>query len=317
MNHLIRAETRRLLRHPLALTLAALFVFGSLYCAWVSQNMASHNIRQVQANLDFLPESCESAQNTPDQKARCRADLPFEATGLERIQDRFTAEGVRAAQAQHPVGALLWTVRLLTSVPGLAVLVMLAAFSVAGEWSRGSIVPLLLYESRLSRLLAAKAVAIWLWSLTLLAVSGAVTAAFGLLYGRGAHPLPSPGALGTVLADTGLGILSGAAVLAGGAAVAVALGALLRHPMRTFLAGMLLLVLVVRTSAVPGLGAWLPGGALADLVGFGAVDGVWDHFWVSTDPSTVPVLLRVLPTLALIGLLWLGLDRLDRNRDRA
>ncbi|MFI6004250.1 ABC transporter permease subunit [Streptomyces sp. NPDC051366] len=311
MNRLVRAETRRLLRHPLALTLAALFVFGSLYCAWVSQNMASYNITQVQANLDFLPRSCESPRNTPEQKAGCLAEVPMQAVGLERIQDRFTAEGVRAAHAQHPVGSLLWTVRLLTSVPGLALLVMLAAFSVAGEWSRGSIVPLLLYESRLSRLLAAKALAVWVWSLALLCVSAAVTAAFGLSYGRNAYPLPSPGALGTVLADTALGVLAAAA------AVAVALGALLRRPMRTFLAGMLLLVLVVRTSAAPGLGAWLPGGALADLVGFGAVDDVWDHFWISTDPSTAPVLLRVLPTLALIGLLWLGLDRLNRTRDRA
>ncbi|MGZ9932285.1 hypothetical protein ACXNSR_20715 [Streptomyces sp. NC-S4] len=317
MNRLVRAETRRLLRHPLALTLATLFVFGSLYCAWVSQSMASYNITQVRANLDDLPRSCDSAQNTPEQKAKCLADVPLEAVGLERIQDRFTAEGVRAAHAQHPVGSLLWTVRLLTSVPGLALLVMVAASSVAGEWSRGSIVPLLLHESRLSRLLAAKALAIWVWSVVLLCVSAAVTAAFGLLHGRNAYALPSPGPLGTVLADTAIGVLTGAAVLAGAAAVAVALGALLRRPMRTFLAGMLLLVLVVRTSAAPGLGAWLPGGVLADLVGFGAVDGVWDHFWISTDPSTAPVLLRVLPTLALIGLLWLGLDRLDRTRDRA
>ncbi|MEU9006251.1 hypothetical protein ACFWBI_26075 [Streptomyces sp. NPDC059982] len=317
MNRLVRAETRRLLRHPLALALAALFVFGSLYCAWVSERMAAHNITQVQDNLDFLPSSCESRQNTPEQKARCLADVHLQAAGLERIQDRFTAEGVRAAQAQHPVGALLWTVRLLTSIPGLALLVMLAAFSVAGEWSRGSIVPLLLYESRLGRLLAAKTVAIWLWSLVLLCVSGAVTAAFGMLYGRDAYPLPSPGSLGSVLADTGLGVVAGAAVLAGAAAVAVALAALLRQPMRAFLAGMLVLVLVVRTSAAPGLGAWLPGGALADLVGFGAVDGVWDHFWISTAPSTAPVLLRVLPTLALIGLLWVWLDRHNRTRDRA
>ncbi|MET9597382.1 hypothetical protein [Streptomyces sp. NPDC006459] len=317
MNRLVRAETRRLLRHPLALTLAVLFVFGSLYCAWVSQSMASYNLKQVQANLDFLPESCESPQNGPEQKAKCLADVPMQAVGLERIQERFTAEGVRAANGQHPVASLLWTVRLLTSVPGLALLVMVAAFSVAGEWSRGSIVPLLLYESRLGRLLAAKTVAVWVWSLTLLCVSAAVTAAFGLFYGRDAYPLPSRGALGSVLADTALGVLAGGAVLAGAAAVAVALAALLRQPLRTFLAGMLLLVLVVRTSAASGLGAWLPGGALADLVGFGAVDGVWDHFWISTDPSTVPVLLRILPTLALIGLLWLGLNRLNRTRDRA
>ncbi|MFG2974763.1 hypothetical protein ACGFYY_17475 [Streptomyces sp. NPDC048331] len=120
----------------------------------------------------------------------------------------------------------------------------------------------------------------------------AVTAAFGLPYGRNAYTLPSPGTLGTVLSDTALGVLAGAAVPAGAAAVAVTLGALLRRPMRTFLAGMLLLVLVVRTSAASGLGAWLPGGAPADLVGFGAVDGARDHFWISTDPSTAGVAAR-------------------------
>ncbi|WP_432125294.1 hypothetical protein [Streptomyces sp. bgisy082] len=317
MKSLVRAESRRLLRHPLALTLAVLFVFGSLYCAWVSQSMASYNIKQVQANLDSLPKFCDSPRDSPEQRSQCLADLPHQTVGLERIQDRFTAEGVRAARAQDPVGAVLWNVGLLTSIPGLALLVLLAAFSVAGEWSRGSIVPLLLYESRLGRLLAAKAVAVWLWSLALLAVSTVVTGAFGVFYGRDAHPLPSPGALGTVLVETGRGALAGAAVLAGAAAVAVAVAALFRHPLRTALAGMLVLVLVVRTSAVPGLGAWLPGGALADLVGFGAVDGVWDHFWIATAPSAAPVLVRLLPTLALIALLWAFLHRLDRTRDRA
>lgn len=81
MNPLVRAETRRLLRHPLALTLAVLFVFGSLYCAWVSQNMASHNITQVQANLDFLPRSCDSPRNTPQQKAGCLAEVPCRLPG--------------------------------------------------------------------------------------------------------------------------------------------------------------------------------------------------------------------------------------------
>ncbi|MGW1772113.1 hypothetical protein [Streptomyces sp. NPDC002104] len=317
MKKLVRAETRRLLRHPLALTLAALFVFGSLYCAWVSQSMASYNITQVQANLDFVSRTCDSPKNSPAQRAQCLAELPSQTAGLERIQDRFAAEGVRAAAAQHPVGSVLWNVRLLTSVPGLALLVLLAAFSVAGEWSRGSIVPLLLYESRLKRLLAAKAAALWIWSMALLAVSAVVTGAFGGFYGRDAYPLPSFGSLGSALAETGRGGLAGAAVLAGAAAVAVAVAALLRQPLRTVLAGMLLLVLVVRTSAVAEWGAWLPGGALADLVGFGAVDGIWDHFWISTAPSSVPVLVRLLPTLALIALLWAGLHRLDRTRDRA
>ncbi|MFJ4870800.1 hypothetical protein [Streptomyces sp. NPDC088757] len=314
---LIRAESRRLLRHPLALTLAALFVFGSLYCAWVSQSMASYNITQVRANLDYLPKSCDSPRNSPEQRSQCLADLPHQVAGLERIQDRFTTEGARAARAQEPVGVVLWNVRLLTSVPGLVLLVLLAAFFVAGEWSRGSIVPLLLYESRVGRLLVAKAVAVWMWSLALLAVSAVVTGAFGFLYGRAAYPLPSPGALGPVLVETGRGVLAGAAVLAVAAGVAVAVAALLRRPLQAALAGMLVLVLVVRTSAVPGLGAWLPGGALADLVGFGAVDGVWDHFWISTAPSAAPVLVRVLPTLVLVALLWGFLRLLDRTRDRA
>ncbi|WP_351234256.1 hypothetical protein [Streptomyces sp. NPDC002133] len=312
---LIRAELRRLLRHPLALVLAVLFAMGSLYCAWVSQDSASWNIEQVELNLGHIDEICTS-NNTAEQKARCEADLPHQVAGLERRKEEFLENGARAAFAQHPVGALLWTAKLLTSIPGLTLLVLLAAFSVAGEWSRGSIVQLLLQEGRLVRLLAAKVCALWAWMMLLLALSAGATAGFGILYSSDAYPLPSPGSAGSVLADTATGVAGASLVLAGGAAFAVALASMVRLPLRTFLSGLLVLAIVVRTSSVTGIGAWLPGAALADLVGFGGMDSVWDHFWVSTAPSPAPALLRALPTVAGIGLMWWWLHRRSLTRDR-
>lgn len=316
MKPLIFGEYRRLCRHPLAMTLAVLFALGSLYCALGSQSSASASLTAVRNNIETVAQGCETTLNTPEQKARCLKDVPHELTVLRRYEVTFTEYGRRAANGQHPVAALTWTTKLATSVPGLVLVVLVAAFFVAGEWSRGSIVARLLYEARLGRLLTAKAVAVWMWMLTLVAVSSAVTATVGVLHTRSAFPLPSPGPLGRVLVETATVLLAGAAVLAGAAATAVALGALVRLPLRTALVGVLLLVLVLQTSGIPGVGAWLPGGTLSDLVGFGGVDNVWDHMWISTDPSTAPAPLRAVPTLVGIALLWALLHHRSRTRDQ-
>ncbi|WP_374775305.1 hypothetical protein OG756_22825 [Streptomyces sp. NBC_01310] len=315
MRPLILGEYRRLCRHPLGMTLAVLFVLGSLYCAVGSQSSASASLKNVRNNIETVAQGCETELNSPEQKTRCRKDVPHELKGLRQYEVTFTAYGLRAANGQHPVASVVWTMKLATSVPGLTLVVLVAAFFVAGEWSRGSIVPRLLYEARLSRLLAAKAAAVWLWMLTLVAVSSAVTATVGMLHTRSAFPLPSPGALGEVLAETATVLAAGAAVLAGAAAGAVVLAALVRLPLRTSFVGLLLLLLVVQTAGIPVVGAWLPGGALSDLVGFGGIDSVWDHFWVSTAPSTVPAPLRAVPTLLGIALLWAFLQRRSRTRD--
>ncbi|MFD9478650.1 MULTISPECIES: hypothetical protein [Streptomyces] len=315
MRPLILGEYRRLCRHPLAMTLAVLFALGSLYCALGSQSSASESLANVRHNIEDVAQGCETTLNTPEQKAACLKTVPYELKTLRRYEASFTANGRRAANAQHPVAALTWTTKLATSVPGLVLVVLVAAFFVAGEWSRGSIVARLLHEARLGRLLTAKAVAVWMWMLTLVAASSAVTATVGMLYGRSAFPLPSPGPLGRVLVETATVLLAGAAVLAGAAATSVVLGALIRLPLRTALAGIVLLLLVLQTSAIPGVGAWLPGGALSDLVGFGGVDNVWDHLWRSTDPSTAPALLRAVPTLVGIALLCAFLHHRSRTRD--
>ncbi|MGW6984423.1 hypothetical protein ACWGE1_34075 [Streptomyces sp. NPDC054932] len=315
MRSLILGEYRRLCRHPLGITLAVLFALGSLYCALGSQSSASASLKNVRHNIETVGQGCDTELNSPAQKALCLQSMPLELKTLRRYEARFTEEGIRAANGQHPVASLIWTMKLATSIPGLALVVLVAAFFVAGEWSRGSIVPRLLYESRLSRLLSAKAAAVWMWMLTLVVVSSAVTATVGMLHTRSAFPLPSPGALGEVLAETATVVFAGATVLAAAAATAVVLAALLRLPLRSSLAGFLLLALVVQTAGAPVVGAWLPGGALSDLVGFGGVDGVWDHFWVSTAPSTVPAALRALPTLLGIALLWVFLQRRSRTKD--
>ncbi|WP_314247929.1 hypothetical protein [Streptomyces sp. DSM 40907] len=315
MKPLILGEYRRLCRHPLAMTLAVLFVLGSLYCALGSQSSASASLAAVRNNIEEVAQGCETALNTPEQKAACRKDVPHALKTLRRYEVSFTEHGRRAAAGQHPVAVLTWTTKLATSVPGLVLVVLVAAFCVAGEWSRGSIVARLLYEARLGRLLTAKAVAVWMWMLTLVAASSAVTATVGVLYARPVFPLPSPGPPGRVLVETATVLLAGAAVLAGAVATAVVLAALIRLPLRTALVGMVLLLLVLQTSRIPGVGAWLPGGALSDLVGFGGVDSVWDHLWTSTDPSAAPALLRAVPTLVGIALLCAFQHHRSRNRD--
>ncbi|MFG2993650.1 hypothetical protein ACGFZK_30865 [Streptomyces sp. NPDC048257] len=297
------------------MTLAVLFVLGSLYCALGSQSSASESLRNVRSNIETVEQGCDTGLNSPEQKALCLKSVPLELKTLQQYEVNFTEHGRRAANGQHPVASLIWTMKLAASIPGLALVILVAAFFVAGEWSRGSIVPRLLYEARLSRLLSAKAAAVWMWMLTLVTVSSAVTAAVGMLYTRSAFPLPSPGALGEVLAETATVLVAGAAVLAAAVATAVALAALVRLPLRSSLAGFLLLVLVVQTAGTPVVGAWLPGGALPDIVGFSGFDRVWDHFWVFTAPSTVPAVLRAVPTLLGIALLWTFLQRRARTRD--
>ncbi|MFC9296437.1 hypothetical protein ACFTWH_12350 [Streptomyces sp. NPDC057011] len=315
MRSLVFGEYRRLCRHPLGMTLAVLFALGSLYCALGSQSSASESLGNVRNNIATVEQGCDTALNSPEQKALCLQSVPLELKTLQQYEVAFTEYGRRAANGQHPVASLAWTMKLATSIPGLALVVLVAAFFVAGEWSRGSIVPRLLYEARLSRLLSAKAAAVWMWMLTLVVVSSAVTATVGMLYARSAFPLPSPGALGHVLAETATVLVAGAAVLAAAAATAVVLAALVRLPLRSSLVGFLLLVLVVQSAGAPVVGAWLPGGVLPEIIGFGGIDRVWDHFWASTAPSTVPAVLRAVPTLLGIALLWTLLQRRFRTRD--
>ncbi|MFJ2753358.1 hypothetical protein [Streptomyces sp. NPDC087297] len=315
MRPLILGEYRRLCRHPLGMTLAVLFVLGSLYCALGSQSSASESLKNVRSNIEMVAQGCETGLNSPEQKALCLKSVPLELKTLHQYEVNFTEYGRRAANGQHPVASLIWTMKLAASIPGLALVIFVTAFFVAGEWSRGSIVPRLLYEARLSRLLSAKAAAVWMWMLTLVVASSAVTATFGMLYSRTAYPLPSPGALGEVLAETATVLVAGGAVLAAATATAVAIAALVRLPLRSALVGFLLLVLVVQTAGTPVVGAWLPGGALPDMVGFGGLDRVWDHFWVVSTHSTVPAVLRTVPTLLAVALLWTFLQRRSRTRD--
>ncbi|MET9963013.1 hypothetical protein ABZ128_28765 [Streptomyces sp. NPDC006326] len=315
MRSLVFGEYRRLCRHPLGMTLAVLFALLSLYCALGSQSSASESLRNVRNNIATVDQGCDTALNTPEQKELCLKSVPYQLKTLRQYEVTFTEYGRRAANGQHPVASLVWTMKLATSIPGLVVVVLVTAFFVAGEWSRGSIVPRLLYEARLSRLLSAKTAAVWMWMLTLVVVSAAATAAVGMLYARSAFPLPSPGAFGEVLAETAVVLVAGAAVLAAAVATAVALAALVRQPLRSCLAGFLLLVLVVQTAGTPVVGAWLPGSALPEIVGFNGLDRVWDHFWVSTAPSAVPAALRAVPTLLGIALLWTFLQHRSRTRD--
>lgn len=315
MRPLILGEYRRLCRHPLGMTLAVLFVLGSLYCAVGSQSSASASLKNVRNNIETVAQGCETELNSPEQKTRCRKDVPHELKGLRQYEVTFTAYGLRAANGQHPVASVVWTMKLATSVPGLTLVVLVAAFFVAGEWSRGSIVPRLLYEARLSRLLAAKAAAVWLWMLTLVAVSSAVTATVGMLHTRSAFPLPSPGALGEVLAETATVLAAGAAVLAGAASRR-------RGPRRTrpaapahFVRGLAAPAargadrrysgrgcLVARRSAVR------PRRIRRDRQRVGPLLGV-DRPLDGARP------LRAVPTLLGIALLWAFLQRRSRTRD--
>ncbi|MBC2903619.1 hypothetical protein [Streptomyces cupreus] len=313
---LLGSELRRTLPRLLSVTLLLLLAVGITLQTLNVQRVSHNNLENVRIGLAKLtPEGCaEDARNLP-------ADVPAEPflndclAGLERtraaytdIEAGFAATADHMGLAQHPLGAVGWAFGWLATAPGLLAVLLLAAFFTAGEWSRGTAVPLLLQEQRLWRLLTAKAAVLWLWSLLAAAATSLGVWLLAVSHTRGAFPMYRPVTSDEVLSFAvqrgGTGVL----VLAVACAAAVALAAVVRMPLRTVLVG----VLVLAVATWPGT-PWLPGPVVADGLGLSSGLNVYDHLWTAVKDSAAPAVVRALPWIALLSL---GLWQAWRTRPR-
>ncbi|MFE9771364.1 hypothetical protein ACFYOV_06765 [Streptomyces sp. NPDC005931] len=305
---LFGSELRRTLPRLLSVTLLLLLAVGITLQTLNVQRVSHNNLENVRIGLAKLtPEGCaEDTRNRP-------ADVPAEPflkeclAGLERtraayadIEAGFAATADHMGLAQHPLGALGWAFGWLATTPGLIAVLLLAAFFTAGEWSRGTAVPLLLHEQRLWRLLSAKAAVLWLWCLLAAAVTWLGVWLLAVSHARRAFPLyrtvTSDEAVSFALQRGGTGVL----VLAAACAGAVAVAAVVRMPLRTVLVGVLLLAVVT----LP-LTSWLPGPIVADGLDLSSGRNAYDHLWTAVTDSSAPAAVRALPWTGLFSLaLW-------------
>ncbi|WP_409470698.1 hypothetical protein [Streptomyces sp. HC307] len=309
---LLGCELRRTLPRLLPLAMLLLLAVGITLQTLNTQRVAHNNLQNVRIGLTKLtPENCaeDTANLPPDVPADvflkdCLDGLDRARAAYVNIEVGFTATAEQMAFAQHPLGAVGWTFGWLATAPGLLSVLVLAAFFTAGEWSRGTAVPLLLQEQRLWRLLSAKAAVLWLWSLLAAAVTSAGVWLLAVMHTRRAFPLHRMVASDEVSAYTlqrgGIGLL----VLGVACVAAVGLAAVVRLPLRTVLVG----VLVLAVAAWP-VTAWLPGPVLADGMGLSPGLNVHDHLLTSAVGSAAPApaAVRALPWVALLCVaLWQG-----------
>ncbi|GAB2866228.1 hypothetical protein GCM10027074_37150 [Streptomyces deserti] len=305
---LLGGELRRTLPRLLSVALLLLLAVGITLQTLNVQRVSHNNLENVRAGLAKLtPQACaEDTKNLP-------ADVPAEPflkdclAGLDRtraaytdIEAGFAATAEHMGLAQHPLGAVGWAFGWLATAPGLIALLLLAAFFTAGEWSRGTAVPLLLQEQRLWRLLSAKAVVLWLWSLLAAAATSLGVWLLAVAHTRQAFPLHRSVTSQEVLSFAVQRIGTGVLVLGVAATAAVALAAVVRAPLRTVLVGVLVLA-VVTLPVTP----WLPGPVVADGLGLSTGRNVYDHLWTAVMDSASPAGVRALPWIALLSLaLW-------------
>ncbi|OUD04021.1 hypothetical protein [Streptomyces swartbergensis] len=305
---LLGCELRRTLPRLLPVAILLLLTVGITLQALNVQRVAHNNLQHVRLGLTKLtPESCakDAANLPPDVPAAaflkdCLAGLEGTRAAYENIEAGFVASAEQMGMAQHPLGAVGWTFGWFATAPGLLSVLVLAAFFTAGEWSRGTAVPLLLQEQRLWRLLSAKAAVLWVWSLLAAAATSAGVWLLAVTHTRRAFPLHRMAAADEVSAYTLQRAGTGLLVLGVACVAAVGLAAVVRMPLRTVLIG----VLVLALATLP-VTTWLPGPVLADGMGLSRGLNVYDHLWTSAVDSTAPAAVRALPWMALLCLaLW-------------
>ncbi|MFX4292783.1 hypothetical protein [Streptomyces bohaiensis] len=309
---LFGAELRRTLLRPLPVGLLLLMAVGATVQALSVQDVAHGNLAQVRSGADQLtPAGCAAdASNlpadagvSPDAFYRdCVTGLPRTVEMYQRIEAGFLDTAQQLAPAQHPLGAIGAAFGWLATAPGLLAVLVLAAHFTAGEWSRGTAVPLLLHEQRLWRLLSAKAAVLLTWFLATAAAMALSLWLLAVAHTRRSAPLLGLVSDSEVRAFAAQRVAVGLLVILVASFAAVALAAALRSPLRTVLVG----VLVLGVLTLP-LTAWFPGAVLADALRLQPHLNAWDHVWSAPTDSAVPPAVRALPwLLALAAAVWHG-----------
>jgi ABC-type transport system involved in multi-copper enzyme maturation permease subunit len=168
------------------------------------------------------------------------AQLAYRAALRQRAVGADLLASVRGAwPAEHALGAGLLAAGMAASAPGLLALLLLAAAHVGGEWSGHTIKQLLLQEGHRWRVLAAKALSLWLAGVAIMVACWAVLATIAIAL---AHAYPPPGptpgwrqALGLSAPQAARALL----VLAAFTALAMLAAILTRSPLGTVVLGSL------------------------------------------------------------------------------
>jgi hypothetical protein len=280
----MRSEFQKL-RSPgvvyLALT-AVLLLFALVGLA--QQNDAGQWSIYTQAKQRLaLPETRHVFCSQKDAGVTCDQKMALEQRDNEAFRQEIIKQRPYGALTQDPVGALGVVAGWMASLLGLAVVAGLAAVLVANEWGQGTARVILARRPSRWRYGLTKTAAVWSAAVALLVVEWLLLAAAGPVLSRVYHVAPASDALNPrhfaciqfVRALLPLGVF---------AAVSTAFGLLLRSPLASFIATMLVGLAAVASSAVRSALSFSPGYWLGSWMQFDP-RGTWrDHLWPSSFP---------------------------------
>jgi hypothetical protein len=268
---LVGAELRRL-RRPLtavvAVAFVALVVALALDTAWSTDEQAVAAANRGADDLEGLVEP------VGDQLAEAAArDLAVGAA----LRDPLAAGSFAAGHA--------------ASLPGALAVLVLSAAHVGGSVRRRTLAPVLLQQGRRARVLAARALSLWLVGAGLLAAAWAALAllAVGLrLAEAGWAPAGRPEPA-RALAVAGGRAAMALAVMAVFVLVGVLAGVVAGNGPAAFGSGLAALAAALGLAEVaPGLGRFNPANWVAAVMGFHDPTLMPDHLWVGLQAGAAP-----------------------------
>ena len=251
----------------------------------------------------------DTAWSTDEQAAAMAGSGPDDLEGIvEPVGDQPARDAARdlaaGAALRDPLAAGAFAAGHAASLPGALAMLVLAAAHVGGAARRRTTAQVLLQQGRRSRVLAARALSLWLAGAGLLAAAWAALAllAFGLrLAERGWSPpgrLEPAEALAVAGGRAGLAL----AVMAVFVLVGVAAGVVTGNGPVTFGVGALGLAATLGLAeTVPGLRQLNPATWVAAAMGFHDPTLVPDHLWVGLAAGAAPGAAGGLAGLALIA----------------
>lgn len=303
----VKAEWRKIALRPVTALLFAFLAVGSVTTAFYAQQYGASTVNAAESNLRSITSgesyrSCLELNPKLGPEYCGRHGETERQSTMEWLADA-REQAAEAARAQTVPGAFGWAAQAFASFPGLVVVLLLAAQSMGSEYDGRTAGNLLLADPRIRTHILAKATALWLTTAVALCCAGAAVTAFALVKGRADYPLQPfhlpPGE------DLRRGLLLGVGALAVTAVwslAAVALTALARGRAGGIARSGAVLVMLLPGSGVAWLWGWLPGGVLADVMGFRPGHVLWNVWWGPEPASTVPLLVRALPTVVLTAL---------------
>jgi len=212
---------------------------------------------------------------------------------------------VLAQPFTSPTGVGRVAADLMASIPGLAAILVLAGGHVAGEWSGGTIKPLLLQDGRRWRWIGGKVASLWIGAVVMELIVWAALAVWTIALRHWWPPRP-PMALGHGLALALTDVARSLLVLAVFAAIGTLAAVVTRSMLGTLLGGAFLmggslaLTNIAFTRELPSY--WLTGWMRFHTPALGAPYGLWnDRF-----PPGVPYPGVLVGMVGMVGLLVLA-----------